>query len=252
MLISIASAKGSPGASTSAHVLAAVWPRPVVLAELDPVGSDLVYRAHSREGIPLDSDRGVVSLAAAIRRDPAAPLRDHLTVIEGDLPVLVGLSRPDQATAIGSGWAGLAASLRQGGDVIADVGRLSPGSPSLGVALASDIALVVVRPGVENYGHLRERLSWIAAETSRRSERVRLGVVLIAPWKARHEGGDLTRLLRGSGLEIPVVGALAFDQNAADSLAGRRARPLGQTLLVRSARTVATALAGVGVNGGAS
>mgnify|MGYP001003888136 CR=1 FL=1 len=45
MLISIASAKGSPGASTSAHVLAAVWPRPAVLAELDPAGSDLVYRA---------------------------------------------------------------------------------------------------------------------------------------------------------------------------------------------------------------
>ena len=67
MLISIASAKGSPGASTSAHVLAAVWPRPVVLAELDPVGSDLVYRTRSREGAPLDSDRGVVSLAAAIR-----------------------------------------------------------------------------------------------------------------------------------------------------------------------------------------
>ena len=99
MLISIASAKGSPGASTSAHVLAAVWPRPAVLAELDPAGSDLVYRTHSREGAPLDSDRGVVSLAAAIRRDPAAPLRDHLTLIEGDLPVLVGLSRPDQATA---------------------------------------------------------------------------------------------------------------------------------------------------------
>ena len=185
MLISIASAKGAPGASTSAHVLAAVWPRPVALAELDPAGSDLVYRTRSRDGLPLDSDRGVVSLAAAIRRDPAAPLRDHLTLIEGDLPVLVGLSRPDQATAIGAGWSGLATSLHRQGDVIADVGRLSPGAPSLGVAMASDIALVAVRPGVENYGHLRERLSWIIAETSRRSERVRLGVLLIAPWKAR-------------------------------------------------------------------
>ena len=89
MLISIASAKGAPGASTSAHVLAAVWPRPVALAELDPAGSDLVYRTRSRDGLPLDSDRGVVSLAAAIRRDPAAPLRGHLALIEGDLPVLV-------------------------------------------------------------------------------------------------------------------------------------------------------------------
>ena len=236
MLISIASAKGSPGASTSAHVLAAVWPRPAVLAELDPAGSDLVYRARSRDGLPLDSDRGVVSLAAAIRRDPDAPLQDHLTLIEGDLPVLVGLSRPDQATAIGAGWLGLATSLHQQGDVIADVGRLAPGAPSLGVALASDI----------------ERLSWIVAETSRRSEQARLGILLIAPWKARHEADDLSRLLRGSGLEIPIVGALAFDQSAADSLAGRRSRPLGRTLLVRSARTVATALAGVAVNGGAA
>ena len=252
MLISIASAKGSPGASTSAHVLAAVWPRPAVLAELDPAGSDQVYRARSRDGHPLDSDRGVVSLAAAIRRDPDAPLQDHLTLIEGDLPVLVGLSRPDQATAIGAGWLGLATGLHQQGDVIADVGRLAPGAPSLGVALASDIALVTVRPGVENYGHLRERLSWIVAETSRRSEQARLGILLIAPWKARHEADDLSRLLRGSGLEIPIVGALAFDQSAADSLAGRRSRPLGRTLLVRSARTVATALAGVAVNGGAA
>ena len=251
MLISIASAKGSPGASTSAHVLAAVWPRPVVLAELDPVGSDLVYRTRSREGAPLDSDRGVVSLAAAIRRDPATPLRDHLTVIEGDLPVLVGLSRPDQATAIEAGWAGLTTSLHQHGDVIADVGRLSPGAPSLGAALASDITLFVVRPGVENYGHLRERLSWIIAETSRRSEQARLGILLIAPWKVRHEAEDLTRLLRGSNLEVPVVGVLALDPGAADSLAGRQARPLGRTLLVRSARTVATALAGVVANGGA-
>ena len=136
--------------------------------------------------------------------------------------------------------------------IIADVGRLSPGAPSLGVAMASDITLVAVRPGVENYGHLRERLSWIVAETSRRSERVRLGVLLIAPWKARHEADDLTRLLRGSGLEVPVVGVLAFDQSAADSLAGRRARPLGRTLLVRSARTVATALAGAVIKGGAA
>ena len=105
---------------------------------------------------------------------------------------------------------------------------------------------------MENYGHLRERLSWIVAETSRRSERVRLGVLLIAPWKARHEADDLTRLLRGSGLEVPVVGVLALDQSAADSLAGRRARPLGRTLLVRSARTVATALAGAAINGGAA
>ena len=42
MLISLASAKGAPGTTTSAHVLAAVWPAPVILADADPFGSDLL------------------------------------------------------------------------------------------------------------------------------------------------------------------------------------------------------------------
>lgn len=244
MLISVASAKGAPGASTSAHVLAAVWPRPIVLAELDPAGSDLVYRLRTEDGAPLDGDRGLVSLAAAVRRDPNTPVGEHLTVIQGGLEVLVGLARPDQATAIGAGWSALATSLRRHGDVIADVGRLGPGVPSLGVALSSDLTIVVARPGVENYGHLRERLSWVSGEASHRSERGRLAVVLIAPWKNRHEAADLSRLLGSSGLDVPVLGVLAEDRGAADALAGRRPRPLGRTLLVRSARTLAAAVAG--------
>lgn len=250
MLVSIASAKGAPGASTSAHVLAAVWPRPVLLAELDPAGSDLVYRLRAQGGAPLDGDRGLVSLAAAVRRDPNAAVDEHLTVVEGGLEVLVGLARPDQATAIGAGWSALATSLRRRGDVIADVGRLGPGAPSLGVALSSDLTVMVVRPGVENYGHLRERLAWVTGEVSHRSERTRLAVIVIAPWKNRHEADDLGRLLGAGGMDVPVLGILAEDRGAADALAGRRARPLGRTLLVRSARTLAEAVAGSRAPGG--
>ena len=248
MLVSVASAKGSPGASTSAHALAAVWPRPALLAELDPAGSDLMYRSRTPEGMPLDGDRGLVSLAAAVRRDPGAAPEEHLTVIEGGQQVLLGLARPDQAAAIGAGWAGLAGSLRSHGDVVADVGRLAPGAPSLGVALASDLTVMVVRPGVENYGHLRERLAWITAETPHRSERTSLCVVLIAPWKNRHEAADLARLLQVSGLDVPVVGVLAEDRAAADAFAGRKPRPLGRTLLVRSARTLAASLYTMGAS----
>ena len=251
MLVSIASVKGAPGATTTAHILAALWPRPIVLAELDPAGSDLLYRARSEQGRPLDADRGVVSLAAAVRREPTADVAEHLTTISGGLEVLLGLARPDQATAIGAGWAALATSLRRHGDVIADVGRLAPGAPSLGIALASDLTILVTRPGVENYGHLRERLSWILNDASHRAERVQMGVVLIAPWKNRHESTDLSRLLQSSDLHVPVLGVLAEDTGAADALAGRRPRPLGRTLLVRSARELATALAGAPTSGGA-
>ena len=248
MLVSLASAKGAPGVTTSAHVLAGVWPRSVILAELDPAGSDLLYRASGQDGRPLDPERGLVSLAAAQRRDPTADLHDHLSVIDGGLQVLVGLARPEQASAIGAGWATLAAGLRRYPDVIADVGRVAPGSPSLSVVLASDLTLIVTRPGVEYYGHLRDRLEWLRAETAHRASPVRLAVLLVAPWRSRHEADDLSQLLRSKGIDVPVAGVLATDPGAADTLAGRRPRPLGRTLLVRSAHALADSLSQVDVH----
>jgi len=43
MLVALVSSKGSPGASTAALALALVWPRPVILAELDPRGGDVLW-----------------------------------------------------------------------------------------------------------------------------------------------------------------------------------------------------------------
>ena len=234
MLISLASAKGAPGTTTSAHVLAAVWPAPVVLADADPFGSDLLYRLRTSTGLPLDAERGLLSLAAQVRRSPDADLAEHTTTVDGGLDVLLGMPRPEQAAAIASNWGAIAARLRTDRDVLCDVGRLAPGVASL----------FVTRPGVDAYGHLRDRLQWIIEETAHRAERPGLGVVLIAPWKQRHEADDLTRLLRSGDVEAPVVGTLAHDPGAADSLAGRRPRPLGRTLLVRSARALAAALHG--------
>ena len=233
MLISLASAKGAPGTTTSAHVLAAVWPAPVVLADADPFGSDLLYRLRTSTGLPLDAERGLLSLAAQVRRSPDADLAEHTTTVDGGLDVLLGMPRPEQAAAIASNWGAIAARLRTDRDVLCDVGRLAPG-----------LLLFVTRPGVDAYGHLRDRLQWIIEETAHRAERPGLGVVLIAPWKQRHEADDLTRLLRSGDVEAPVVGTLAHDPGAADSLAGRRPRPLGRTLLVRSARALAAALHG--------
>ena len=42
MLIALCSAKGAPGVTTSGLALALSWPRPVVLAELDPAGGDVL------------------------------------------------------------------------------------------------------------------------------------------------------------------------------------------------------------------
>ena len=73
MLLSLASAKGAPGTTTSAHVLAAVWPVPILLVDADPAGSDLIYRLRADNGLPLDAERGLLSLAAQVRRSPCRP-----------------------------------------------------------------------------------------------------------------------------------------------------------------------------------
>ncbi|SPT53622.1 Uncharacterised protein [Actinomyces bovis] len=242
MLLSIASAKGSPGASTTCQVLAAVWPKASILADLDPTGSDLLYRLRSATGAPLEPEHGLLSLATAIRRRSQTHLLEHTTRVEGGLDVLIGLPRPEQTAAIGPGWGALADYLRTDRDVLCDVGRLTPGTPSLPVALNSEALLLVVRPGVDAYGHLRDRIRWIEEETALREQRPFLGVVLIAPWKARHEKEDLERLLRSTGLDVPVLGPLVYDLRAADALAGRQANSLRRSLLVRSATALADEL----------
>ena len=49
MLITIGTAKGS-GATSTALLLASVWPRPAVLLEADPTGGDLAYRCRAAVG----------------------------------------------------------------------------------------------------------------------------------------------------------------------------------------------------------
>src|SRR3982074_1468642 len=71
-LIAIASDKGAPGVTTAALALAAVWPRPVLLAECDPAGGDLVYRFPAVGGGPLDPRAGGASPARGCRARQAA------------------------------------------------------------------------------------------------------------------------------------------------------------------------------------
>jgi hypothetical protein len=64
-LIVMASAKGSPGVTTTALALATVWPRQVLLAECDPVGGDIVA-GFLRAAVPPSG--GLLDVALAARR----------------------------------------------------------------------------------------------------------------------------------------------------------------------------------------
>jgi len=100
-LIAIASDKGAPGVTTAALALAAVWPRPVLLAECDPAGGDLVYRFPAADGGHLDPRRGVLSLAVVARRGmQPQQVGEHAQKLHGGLDVLVGVTNAEQGAGL--------------------------------------------------------------------------------------------------------------------------------------------------------
>lgn len=239
MLVAVASAKGAPGATTTARVLASVWPGDVLLADCDPAGGDVALQARGPGGAVLDPERGLLSLGADARRGLAADaLGEHLQLLEGGLPVLVGVGHPEQVTGIGAAWPTMAAVFANArATVVADCGRVLPGTPVLPVLQAADAVLFVVRPRIEAYAHLRERLRWLLAAQPP-GRRPGLGVVVVTEPRDSGAPADLGRLLAREGLDATVVGHLARDDRAADVLGGRVDRSIGRSLLVRSARTL--------------
>lgn len=107
-LIVFAADKGAPGVTTAAVAIAAVWPRPVLLAECDPAGGDLVYRLPAEDGGMLNPARGLLSLAATARRGlRAEQVWEHTQRLAGGLDVLVGLANAEQAHGLSWLWSPL-------------------------------------------------------------------------------------------------------------------------------------------------
>src|ERR1022692_968906 len=104
-LIAVAADKGAPGVTTASVVLAAVWPRPVLLAECDPAGGDIVYRLPSADGMRLDPRRGLLSLAVAARRGlQPHQVWEHAQKLHGGLDVLAGVTRAEHAAGLEPLW----------------------------------------------------------------------------------------------------------------------------------------------------
>jgi MinD-like ATPase involved in chromosome partitioning or flagellar assembly len=250
-LVALASAKGAPGVTTLAVALAGVHPGAAVVAETDPAGGDLAWRYGTAEGQPLDTGRGLLSLAAVIRHG-ATDLRPHLQTVAGGLPVLVGVTTPEQVTGLGPVWSQIAHTLATlpGADVFADCGRVTSGSPSLPVMLAADAVVLTARPEVDQLAHLRERVRMLAEQTGAGAVRPPIGVVVVAGEKDhRLVVGDVQRLLDAAGLPGKVLGAVAHDERGARLLAGSGGGSAGRTPLVRSVRALSPALAALAAQG---
>ncbi|MCE7080598.1 hypothetical protein [Streptomyces sp. ST2-7A] len=254
-LIALAADKGAPGVTTAAVALAALWPRRVLLAETDPAGGDLVYRASRADGGPLDPGTGLLSLAATARRGIAAEqLWDHSQRVAGGLDVIVGLGTSEQAAGLTGQWGTLGRAFADlagsphpeaAADVIADCGRLGADSPTAALVQHATLLLVVTGAAPEHLARARDRV--IALGNKLHGGRTgpahtglpRLGVVLVAdPQRGHRLAGEVNEMLSGAGAPARVVGLVADDPAGAEQLAGRRRGRLDRSLLIRSARKV--------------
>ncbi|MGA9748006.1 MAG: hypothetical protein WBQ50_11180 [Nocardioides sp.] len=241
-LFALASAKGSPGTTLTALALATVWAEDPVLADMDPAGSDLTWWCRTPAGDPIDTDRGLLSLGAAVRRGAAeVSLDGHLQEIDGGVRVLAGIGSPGQVAGLGAAWTHIPTVFANyGSDVIADCGRVVPGSAALPVLQQADAVLFVVRPTIEGIAHLRERLSSLRDSLETGAGGAPIGVAVVTGYRDTRSAPDLQQLLDSEGLAATVLGVVAEDAKAADSLRGVSwSRGVAKSLLFRSAADVA-------------
>jgi hypothetical protein len=235
--VAFASAKGSPGVTTAVAALAGTWPadRPLVVAELDPSGGDLVVR------FDLGSEPGLVTLAASGRRDLGAEtLLAHTQALPaaapGDGPSRRVLAAPvssDQATAALTALrGGLARALAAvDADVLVDCGRLDPTSPAFEVATRAELLVVLARPIVAEVHHLSARMGALPSATTS----------LLTVGDRPYAVDEVAEAVGAHPL-----GCLAFDPRAAAALSGdlgNAARVLRRSRLLRDAAAVSEALA---------
>ncbi|WP_019634991.1 hypothetical protein [Actinomadura atramentaria] len=272
-LIALAADKGAPGVTTAAVALGAVWPRPVLLAECDQAGGDLVYRLPAdpsanpapggdalggHDAAMLNPSRGLLSLAATARRGlRPEQIAEHCQRLVGGLDVLVGLTGAEQAQAMTWLWGPLGRAFRGLGDVdvLADCGRLGAASPLTDLLREADLVVLVTRATLEQVAHLRERVAVLAEELRGGPP---IGVLVLADPRAfRGSVAEVERIVAGTrqrlaadsaarpgrpAPRVDVLGGLALDPKGAELLGGRWGGRLDRSLLIRSAREAAGTL----------
>jgi hypothetical protein len=246
-LLAVASAKGSPGATTTALLFGALWPRSVIVAECDPHGGDVAARLPAEDGGVIDPDRGLLSLGAAGRKMLRPELvPEHTQRISGGLDVLVGVRMPEQSPGLAQQWGQLGPIFSgiPGYDVIADMGRLGAATPQ-NVVLASATDLVMVcdtQPS--NVVHMRERiLALHPALHPESSSGTRIHIAVVADPKRRQAVREIGEAMRRAAASVAEVYHLAYDPKGAGFFAGEIAGRPDRTALVKSALPVVARLA---------
>jgi hypothetical protein len=256
VLVAVASVKGSPGVTTLCLALAACWPDPagVIVVEADPAGGDVAMR------FGLAQSPGLLSVAAAARGGTAAfgerpeeaqLLWRHAQMLPGDVPVVA--SPPDAGRARGAlavlaapGPSGglavgplLAAAEHPGAVLVADCGRVEPGSPVMAVLRSADVMILLTGAHADELAHIARRIPEIGSWSRH--------PVLVLASRDAHRGHSIDAVARELG--VTPLARVPFDPRGAAVLSGRRSvlrwhhSGPARSLLGQSARQIAVLLA---------
>jgi len=208
-LYALVSAGGSPGVTTAAIALALTWPSPVIVAECDPSGGDVLAGLLTGH---VPGNQGLMEHAIEAGRDgPAAARALGAQLIPLDVDstrtLLPGLTDPRQAAALASAWPAVTATLSaQDADVIADCGRLDAGSGQpLAVMAAARTIAIVLRPTLRQVWSARPRVEILAQYVDARS-----ALSLLVTGQGTHPPREVSR-----ALGVPVVAVLPHDAPSA-------------------------------------
>jgi MinD-like ATPase involved in chromosome partitioning or flagellar assembly len=244
-LIALASAKGSPGVTTTALALAAVWPRAVLLAECDPAGGDTAAGFLRAQAEPSST---LLDVALAARRglSPGDVLAHCLRLSADDrFALLPGVSDPAHVASASLAWRQVAATFRalsntQARDVLADCGRLNARGSPVDLLARCDLIVIVLRPRLHQVHQAKQHVEMLRRDLSDGggdSGERRFGLLLVGD-------GPYSRGEVRNSLGMPVLGVLPVDNRSAAvfSDGAARGRWLDRSRLVRAARRVATSV----------
>jgi hypothetical protein len=246
-LITVAADKGAPGVTTTALALAAVWPRPCLLAECDPAGGDLVYWLPGADGGRLDPRRGLVSLAVAARRGPPSRVWEHAQKLRCGLDVLLGVASAEQGSGLDPLWAaigGALAALPQA-DVIADCGRLGADGPYYDLLARAAAITLVLRPSLGDVVRVRDRAAALSAAVRDRGGRGGpVGLLVVADHRRFSRAlAEVGQAMARGDSAVSVLGGIAYEPKGAELLRGDWIGKVDKSLLIRTARQAAGRLA---------
>lgn len=241
-VIALCSAKGSPGATTTALALTYAWPVTgddcVVMVEADPMGGD-VASGFLRGTV--GPDVGVAALAAA-RNQPfdVAVMSAGLAVDgTGNRMVLPGLSGSGQGARLDGLWSTLAdlASTRRDIHVIADLGRVVPSAVHPLVARA-DVVVLVTASSLRAVAAARPVIRRLTEPNDGQATTRRVAAVVVGE-RRPYPADEVT-----DSLGVDLAGTIAWDPGTAAVLSDGEpmSRRFARSALIRSVSVVARSL----------